>query len=111
MLFASLVWYLWNESIAAEETAMGGLAATLGARTEAMILDTRALLVRFDQIPGARCSPSHLRALPEAAIGRPHLRAIGHWRAAERMCGVGFLPAAGLRPPRADRIYDSGLIA
>ena len=111
VLFASLAWYLWRESFTAEEAHMGGLATTLGERTEAMILDTRALLVKFDKLPQPRCSPAHLRALQDAAMGRPHIRAIGYWRAAERQCGVGFLQTGALKPARADRIYDSGVIA
>ncbi len=39
------------------------------------------------------------------------MRSVGYWRAAERLCDVGFLPESGLKPPRADRIYDNGLIA
>ena len=111
VLFASLTWYLWRGSFTAEEALVGGLASTLGARTEAMILDTRALLVEFDGLPQARCSPAHLRALQNAAMGRPHIRAIGYWRAAERQCGVGFLQTDALKPARADSIYASGVIA
>lgn len=111
ILFASLFWYLWRGSFTAEEELMGGLASTLGARTEAMIVDTRQLLVEFDKLPHERCAPAHLRALQAAAMGRPHIRAIGYWRAAERQCGVGFLQVEALKPRRADRIYDSGVIA
>lgn len=111
IVFASLFWYLWRGSFTAEEELMGGLATTLGARTEAMILDTRQLLVDFDKLPQPRCSPGHLRALQAAAMGRPHIRAIGYWRAAERQCGVGFLQVDALKPARADSIYASGVIA
>ncbi|MEX2182676.1 MAG: EAL domain-containing protein [Gemmatimonadaceae bacterium] len=110
-LFGSVAWYLWRDSVAAEERLVGGLAASLGERTEAMILDTRTLLEELDDLPHARCSPAHLQRLREAAVGRPHIRAIGYWRVTERRCGVGFLGETGLRPPRADRIYDSGVIA
>lgn len=103
--------YIWRGSVASEEQLVGGLAATLGERTEAMILDTRTLLQELDDLPHERCSPAHLQALREAAVGRPHIRDIGHWRVTDRLCGVGFLSAGGLRPPRADRIYDSGVIA
>lgn len=111
VLFGSVLSYLRSESVSAEERRVGGLAATLGERTEAMIVETRMLLERFDQLPQARCSTGHLQALQEAAIGRPHIRAIGYWRAADRQCGVGFLQARALRPPRADKFYDSGVVA
>ena len=111
VLFASLTWYLWRGSFTAEEALVGGLATSLGERTEAMMLDTRALLAGFDTLPGPRCAPAHLKALQDAAMGRPQIRAIGYWRAAERRCGVGFLQTNALKPARADRIYDSGVIA
>ncbi len=110
-LFASVAWYFWSESVKAEEQLVGGLAASLGERTEAMIVDTRDLLEELDRLPQPRCSAAHLQALREAAVGRPHIRALGHWRVTERRCGVGFLSERGLRPPRADRIYDSGVLA
>jgi len=111
VLATTTVSYLWRQSVLAEEALVGGLATSLGARAEAMILETRGLLRAFDSLPQARCSPGHLRALQEAAIARPYLRAVGYWRAAERQCGVGFLQGHPLRPSRADRIYDSGVIA
>lgn len=111
VLFASLGWYLWRGSVTAEEEVMGGLATALGARAEAMILDARQLLARFDSLPARRCSPEHLRTLQSAAMSRPHIRGIGYWRAADRQCGVGFLQVDALKPPRADRIYESGVIA
>ena len=46
-----------------------------------------------------------------AAVAKPYIRAIGYWRAAQRICGVGFIQAVDLKPARADRIYDSGVIA
>lgn len=110
-LFASLLWYLWRESVRSEEQLVGGLAATLGERAEGMLRDTRDLLMQFEGLPQDRCSTGHLQALQQAAMSRPHIRAIGFWRANERLCGVGFLQAQALRPPRADRIYDSGVIA
>lgn len=110
-LFASLLWYLWRESVRSEEQVVGGLAATLGERAEGMIKDTRDLLMQFEALPQERCSTGHLQALQQAAMSRPHIRAIGYWRAADRLCGVGFLQAQALRPTRADKIYDSGVIA
>ena len=111
VLFASIVWLLWTESVAAEKSYAGGLAAYLGQATEHMILDTRDVLAGFDQLQMPRCSKEHLRAMQNVAISRPYIRAIGYWRETERLCGVGFLPEEGLKPPRADRIYDTGVIA
>lgn len=102
---------LWRGSVAADEREVGSLAAALGERTESLILDARTLLVQFDALEAPRCGREHLRALQDAAISRPYVRAIGYWRATERQCGVGFLPGEGIRPPRADRIYESGVIA
>jgi len=102
---------LYRSSVGADERAVAALAEALGARAESMILDARTLLQEFERLPHRRCGPAHLAALQDAAIGRPHIRAIGYWRAADRQCGVGFLAGEGLRPPRADRIYDSGVIA
>jgi len=110
-LLAAASWMLWRESIAAEQAYVGGLASRLGKRTEAMLLDTRDLLAQFNASTEPRCSPAHLKLMQAAAVSRPHIRAIGHWRAAERLCGVGFLQAGELKPAKADRIYESGLIA
>lgn len=111
LLAIAFTLFLWRSSVRADERAVGSLADVLGARAEAMILDARDLLQDFERLPQERCGPEHLRVLQDAAIGRPHIRAIGYWRAAERRCGVGFLTGAGLRPPRADRIYSSGVVA
>ena len=110
ILFASIVWLLWKESVASEAAYAGGLAASLGQRTEHIFIDTRDMLAGFDKLQAPRCSPEHLQALQKAAIARPYIRAIGYWQATERICGVGFLPQ-GLKPPHADRIYDNGVIA
>ncbi len=111
VLFGTVVVYLWRESITAEENLVRGLATSLGQRTEAMIVDTRDLLQRFDDLPHARCSAAHLRAMQDAAMSRPYIRSIGQWRADERLCSVGFLQASALKPRNADKIYDSGVIA
>ncbi|KFN41028.1 EAL domain-containing protein [Arenimonas oryziterrae] len=111
LLFGSIVWFLWNESVNAEEANAGGLADALGRRTEHIFLDTRDMLAGFDHLTAERCSPEHLRALQDAAVSRPYVRAIGYWHAAQRQCGVGFVPGEGLKPTRADRIYDTGVIA
>ena len=110
VLFASIAWLLWKESVASEAAYSGGLAASLGQRTEHIFVDTRDMLAGFNRLEAPRCSKEHLQALQTAAISRPYIRAIGYWQATERRCGVGFLPE-GLKPPHADRIYDTGVIA
>jgi sensor c-di-GMP phosphodiesterase-like protein len=110
-LFGTMVWLLWRESVASEAAYEGGLAATLGQRTEHIILDIRDMLAGFDKLTQERCSPEHMDALRTAAVSRPYIRGIGYWQASERLCGVGFLPQEGLKPPRADRIYDNGVVA
>ena len=111
VLLAAVAAFLWRGSVRADERRVGVLADTLGAQTAAVLNDARLLLAEFEALRTPRCSAAHLQALQAAAISRPQIRAIGYWRAAERRCGVGFLGAEGLRPPRADRIYDSGVIA
>ena len=80
VLFASLMWLLWKDSLGAEEVYVGDLASVLGKQTEQIILDTRDMLETFDRMTLARCSDEHLKALQDAAIARPHIRAIGYWR-------------------------------
>ena len=111
VVFGSMLWLLWHDWMETEEALVGGLARSMGDRTQHMIQDTRELLARLDELPGPRCAPEHLEVLEEAAASRPYLRALGYWRAADRLCGVGFLQTRALKPPRADRIYDSGVIA
>jgi sensor c-di-GMP phosphodiesterase-like protein len=111
LLFASIAWFLWKESVASEEAYSGGLAASLGQRTEHIFIDTRDMLAQFDRLDVPRCSEAHLQAMKDAAISRPYIRAIGYWQATERICSVGFLPHQGVKPPHADRIYDTGVIA
>ena len=110
-LAAGLLAVLWLEFSGFEQQRADSLAKALGDRTEAILVDTRDLLETLDRATSEPCSPPHLQHMQEAAVTRPHLRAIGHWRAGERLCGVGFVDKDGLRPPRADRIYDSGVIA
>jgi sensor c-di-GMP phosphodiesterase-like protein len=110
-LFGSMVWLLWKESVASEADYAGGLAATLGQRTEHIILDIRDILAGFDKLDVPRCSSAHLAALQNAAVSRPYVRGIGYWQATERLCGVGFLPQDGLKPQHADRIYENGVVA
>lgn len=111
VVVAVAAWFLWKESTEAEEKAVEALAATLGQRTERIIVDARALLDRLNELTLAPCSDAHLRAMDEAAFSQPHILAIGYWQAAERLCGAGFTQAIQLKPPKADRIYESGVIA
>ena len=111
LLLVVIVWIVWNESVDSEADYAGGLAAALGASTEKTIVDARDLLAGFDALTVERCSPEHLRALRDAAISRPYIRAIGYWQAADRQCGVGFIGDEGLKPARADRIYPTGVVA
>ncbi len=111
LLFGLITWFLWNQSIATEEARVEGLARDLGQRTEQIIVDARDMLKTFNDMPTQRCSEEHVSAMHKAAIAKPYIRAIGYWRAAQRICGVGFIQAVELKPSRADRIYDSGVIA
>ena len=49
MLFGSIAWFLWQESVAAERAYNVGLANSLGEHTEEIFLDTRDLLDHGDQ--------------------------------------------------------------
>lgn len=111
LLFSVLGWYLWRESVVAEEARLGDLAQRLGLQAESTIIDARDLLEALNDSPFPRCAPEHVRLMQEETFARPHIRAIGFWRAAERLCGTGFAEGAALRPPQASRIYDNGLIA
>lgn len=111
VLFGSVSWVFWRESIATEEQVVAELARVLGERTEQIIVDARDMLDTFNASDAPRCSAEHSQAMHEAAISKPYIRAIGYWRAAERLCGVGFIQSIALKPSRADRIYDSGVIA
>jgi sensor c-di-GMP phosphodiesterase-like protein len=108
-LFGSIAWFLWQESVAAEQAYNVGLANSLGERTEEIFLDTRDLLDRFNKLQATPCSREHLQAMQDAAMARPYIRAIGYWQETERLCSVGF--HQGLKPPRADRIYGNGVVA
>jgi c-di-GMP phosphodiesterase len=111
ILVALLTWYLWRESVVAEETRSRALARDLGEQVEATIIDARNTLDKFNRLEHERCSVEHLQLLQEAAITRPYIRAIGYWRAANRLCGAGFVQGNALTPPHADKIYESGVIA
>lgn len=111
VLITLLGWYLWRESVVAEEQRLGTLAEHLGHRAEDALLDARGLLDSLNQSSLPRCSPEHIALLQDEAIARPYIRAIGYWQAAERRCGVGFVQGAALTPPAASRIYDNGVVA
>lgn len=111
VLFGLISWVLWQESVATEEQRVAELARVLGERTEQIIVDARDMLDTFNGSSLPRCSDGHNQIMHEAAIAKPYIRAIGYWRAAERLCGVGFSQSINLKPSRADRIYDSGVIA
>lgn len=111
VLLSLVSWLLWRESIDTEEQRVAELARVLGERTEQIIVDARDMLDAFNSSDLPRCSAAHHKAMHEAAMAKPYIRSIGHWRAADRVCGVGYIQAIDLKPPRADRIYGSGVIA
>ena len=111
VLFGALGWYVRNESLSAEEERLERLARRLGESVEYAIIAARDTLDELNELELEPCSTAHLAAMQNAAIARPHIRAIGYWQAAERLCGVGLVRGAELTPPRADRIYDSGVVA
>ncbi len=111
LLFGVICWLLWQESMETEERRVAELARILGERTEQIIVEARDMLDDLNKSTLQRCSDEHSRAMHAAAIAKPHIRAIGYWRAAKRICGVGYIQAVDLRPSRADHIYDSGVIA
>jgi len=111
LLFVFFTWFIWRESFVNEEKRIGALAASLGLYTESAIIAARDMLDGFNKLDVERCSREHLKAMQEAAISMPYIRAIGFWRANKWQCGAGFIQGVGLTPPRADRIYDNGVIA
>lgn len=111
LLIGTAAWFLWRESIRAEERAVEDLARQAGQRTEAIIVEARQLLQSLNERSVIPCSDTHLGIMDRAAFNHAHILAIGYWQAAERLCGAGFSQAIQLKPPRADRIYDNGLIA
>ncbi len=106
-----VTWLLWSKSIRTEEARVANLAQTIGKRIERVIVDARDMLDGFNRFPAPACSRAHVGAMQEAAVARPYIRAIGYWQATNRICGVGFIQAIELKPSRADRIYESGVVA
>jgi sensor c-di-GMP phosphodiesterase-like protein len=106
-----VLWVIWEQTIIAEEDRLIRLSEDLAAQTEQAIVDARNLLARLNEQTVEPCSQSHLLKLQNEALSRPHVRAIGYWQAAERLCGAGLVQGQRLTPERASRIYDSGVIA
>jgi sensor c-di-GMP phosphodiesterase-like protein len=111
LLFGLITRLLWEQSMRAEEARVEQLARDMGLRAESMIVDTLEMLESFDRSSAERCGPEHVDAMHRAAIAKPYIRSIGYWQAAERLCGVGFNQSIELKPARADRIYESGVVA
>jgi sensor c-di-GMP phosphodiesterase-like protein len=111
LLFASSSWFLWNQTILAEEQQAGEMAESLGLRAERIVVDAIDRLRALDQLSAPACDATHLQAMNQAAIAQTHIKAIGYWRADQRVCGVGYVQLMELRPPKADKIYESGVIA
>ena len=111
LLFTSSSWLLWKQTVLVEEKQAANLAESLGLQAEKIIVDATKMLRDLNALAGPTCSASHLQAMNQAAIGQPHIKAVGYWRADQRLCGVGYVQLTELRPPRADKIYESGVIA
>lgn len=111
LLFGLVTWFLWSKSVNIEEARVAVQAEALGQRTEQIIVNSRNMLDDFNKISAPPCSAAHIKIMHEAAVAKPYIRAIGYWRADKRICGVGFIQDIALKPSRADRIYDSGVIA
>ena len=106
VLFGALGVYVRNESLAAEEQRLERLARSLGVTVENAIISARDTLDRLNGLGLEPCSDAHLAAMQNAAFARSHIRAIGYWQAAERLCGVGLVRGTELMPQRADRTYQ-----
>ncbi|MFW6341345.1 MAG: EAL domain-containing protein [Wenzhouxiangella sp.] len=106
-----VLWVIWQQTVIAEEERLIGLSKDLAAQTESAIVDARNLLAELSEQAFEPCSQAHLLALQNEALSRPHVRAIGYWQAADRLCGAGLVQGQRLTPERASRIYDSGVIA
>lgn len=111
LLFGLMTWFLWRDTVGAEQKRIADMARTLGLRTERLVEDAKGTLDRLDKLHGATCSKANLRAMEQAAVKRPYIRAISYWHAVRRICSVGFLQSSPLMPGRADHIYKSGVIA
>ncbi|PHS75730.1 MAG: hypothetical protein COB19_02585 [Porticoccus sp.] len=106
-----LGWYIWRESVGTEEQRLQQLSQRLGEETEHAIIDARNLLETLNEQATDPCNTAHLAMMQDVAVARPYIRAIGYWRAAKRLCGAGFIQGISFTPPKASRIYNSGVIA
>lgn len=111
LLAAATAWVSWQEAFDEEGHEVSELARSLATRTERIVLNARSVLSSLDAIDVEHCSPQHINAMQAAAMQYPWIKSIGYWRADERICSTGLTEGTALKPPRADRIYDSGLIA
>ena len=111
LVVGATAWIMWNETVESEQQAAARLAKALGLRTENILVEARGMLDELNEMAVPPCSDAHLRAMDQAAVDKPHIVSIGYWRGANRQCGSGFSSAVELKPPKADRIYDSGVIA
>lgn len=111
LLFGLATWILYQQSVGDEQEKAAAVAKSVGQQTEQLFSDAKNTLDRLNNLPTHDCSKAQLQAMEQAAIGRPYIRGIGYWHAATRLCGVGFLQTAALKPRRADHIYNSGVIA
>ncbi|MEE4295163.1 MAG: EAL domain-containing protein [Wenzhouxiangella sp.] len=111
MPIALVLWVIWQQTVIVEEQRLVELSQDLAAQTEAAIVDARSLLERLNKQEFEPCSQEHLLTLQNEALSRLHLRAIGYWEAADRLCGAGLVQGQRLTPQRASRIYDSGVVA
>lgn len=111
VLAAATAWVSWHEAFDEEGHEISELARSLAMRTEQIVLNARSLLSSLDAIEVERCGPAHINAMQAAAMRYPWIKSIGYWRADERLCATGLSEGTALKPPRADRIYESGLVA
>jgi sensor c-di-GMP phosphodiesterase-like protein len=110
-LLTLLGWYLWQESVGAEERRLEGLARRLGERAESVLMDSRALLEVLNASDAPRCGRAHVDFMLREAVARPFVRSIAYWEAVERRCGVGFVQGEAPTPSEASKIYPSGVVA
>lgn len=111
LLAATTAWISWREAFDEEGHEISELARGLAARTERIVLDARRVLSELDKVAAERCSRDHIEAMQAAAMQHPWIKSIGYWQADQRLCATGLSEGTALKPPRADRIYPSGLIA
>ena len=77
-LVGLLGWFLWRESVVAEEERLRALAQRLGEHTEGAIIDARSFLQRLNESSAPRCQSDHLQAMQAVTFSRPWVRAVGY---------------------------------